>query len=154
MKNNKSYKEFKIRNVQNYNYNNKGYSKNAHNQKRKKFDIDKALADKLDREFKEYCQSLMKKDKKAIINSAYEITVKEELKEEIKNMNLYEQEKEMMFLQDDILNEFYHDWLDCDTPLGESLRACLEESVAVLTRYIGKRKDLALNKDTSTKEER
>ena len=54
-------------------------------------------------------------------------------------MNLYSAEKEMLFLQDDILNEFYHDWLDCDTPLGESMQPCLQESIATLTKYIGKK---------------
>lgn len=147
MKNNKLYKEFKIKNVQDYKYN-KGYYRNSSkNKKKTKFNIDKALANKLDREFKEFCQNLMKKDKNVILDSAYEITVKDELKEEIKNMDLYEEEKEMMFLQEDLLNEFYHDWLDCDTPLGDSLKECLEESVATLTRYMGKRKDILNNKN-------
>ena len=45
----------------------------------------------------------------------------------------------MLFLQDDILNEFYHDWLDCDVPLGDSMQYCIEESVATLTKYMGKK---------------
>ena len=159
MKNNKVYKEFKIKNVQDYKYNkynnyNKKYYNKTRNQKKQRFNIDKALADKLDREFKEYCQNLMKKDKQAILNSAYEITVKEEIKDAIKDMDLYDQEKEMMFLQDDVLNEFYHDWLDCDTPLGDSIKECLEESVATLTKYVGIRKDLALYKEKIKNKER
>lgn len=139
MKNNKVYKEFKIKNVQGYNYS-KGYYKNKNrNNKKTRFNLDTALSNKLNREFKEFCKNIMKKDKQAILNSAYEITVKEELKEELKNMNLYSAEKEMLFLQDDILNEFYHDWLDCDTPLGESMQPCLQESIATLTKYIGKK---------------
>lgn len=116
------------------------YSKEENNNTR--VDLDKALANKLDREFKAFCKNLKKKSKQEIIDSAYELTVKEELKEELKNMNLYEAEKEMIFLQDDILNEFYHDWLNCDVPLGESLRDNLGESIATLTRYIGKRNNL------------
>lgn len=154
MKNNKLYKEFKIKNVQDYKYN-KSYCKNSSkNKKKTKFNIDKALANKLDREFKEFCQNLMKKDKTVILDSAYEITVKDELKEEIKNMDLYEEEKEMMFLQEDLLNEFYHDWLDCDTPLGDSLKECLEESVATLTRYMGKKKNIVINKNDFINKER
>lgn len=60
-------------------------------------------------------------------------------------MDLHDKEKECMLLQEDLLNEFYHDWLDCDTPLGESLRDNLQESIAVLTRYYK-------NKNNETKE--
>lgn len=154
MKRNKLYKEFKIKNVQDYKNNKCYYRNSSKNKKKTKFNIDKALANKLDREFKEFCKSLMKKDKSEILDRAYEITVKDELKEEIKNMNLYEEEKEMMFLQEDLLNEFYHDWLDCDTPLGDSLKECLEESVATLTRYMGKKKNIVINKNDFINKER
>lgn len=98
-------------------------------------DLDIAFEDKLEKEFIDYCNRLLKKDKNTIINSAYEKIVKEEIKDELKNMDLHDKEKECMLLQEDLLNEFYHDWLDCDTPLGESLRDNLQESIAVLTRY-------------------
>lgn len=103
--------------------------------KNKTIDLDIAFEDKLEDEFLDFCNNLLKKDKHTIINSAYEKTVKEEIKDELKNMDLYDKEKEYMLLQEDLLNEFYHDWLDCDTPLGESLRDNLQESVAILTRY-------------------
>lgn len=102
----------------------------------KKVSLDTLLSNKLDKEYEDFCKRLMKEDKSKIMNSAYEITVKEELKDEIKNMDLHDEEKEIMLIVDDLLNEFYHDWLDCDTPLGESLRDNLQESVAALTRYI------------------
>lgn len=109
--------------------------------KNKLENLDKKLAEKLDKEFNEFCKNLMKKDKKIIMNKAYEKTVKEEIKDELKNMDLYNKEKQIMIAQDNLLNEFYHDWLDCDTPLGESLRYNLEESIATLTRYKGKEID-------------
>ena len=108
-------------------------------------DLDIAFEDKLEKEFIDYCNRLLKKDKNTIINSAYEKIVKEEIKDELKNMDLHDKEKEFMLLQEDLLNEFYHDWLDCDTPLGESLRDNLQESIAVLTRYYK-------NKNNETKE--
>lgn len=106
------------------------------NRSNKKIDLDTALSEKLEEEFKELCQKILKKDKEKILDSAYEITVKEEIKNELKSMNLYNKEKEIMLLKSNLLNEFYHDWLDCDTPLGESLRDNLEESIATLTKYI------------------
>jgi hypothetical protein len=101
-------------------------------------DLDTILSFKLDKEFNNFCESLKEKTPDEIIKKAYEITVKEELKEEIKNMNLHDKEKAIMIDQKDLLNEFYHDWLDTDVPLGESLRETLDESVATLTRYYGK----------------
>ena len=106
---------------------------------KKRIDLNNKLADKLDKEYKDFCKEIMTKDKKEIFDRAYEITVKGELKEELKNMELYDTEKEMIILQDDVLNEFYKDWLDCNTPLGDVLIENLEESVATLTRYMGKR---------------
>ena len=53
-------------------------------------------------------------------------------------MKLHDQEKVIMIDQDDLLTEFYHDWLDTDVPLGDVLKDTLEESVASLTRYYGK----------------
>lgn len=105
----------------------------------KRINLNNALADKLDKEYKDFCREIMTKDKKEIFDKAYEITVKDELKEELKNMELYDAEKEMIILQDDVLNEFYKDWLDCNTPLGDVLIENLEESIATLTRYMGKR---------------
>ena len=70
----------------------------------------------------------------------------------LKYMNLHRAEKEMLILQDDILTEFYHDWLDDDTPLGDSMKPCIEESIAVLTKFIGKRFNLKREKDNGEDE--
>lgn len=93
------------------------------------------LNEKLEKEFKDFCEEMKTKTPEEIIESAYEITVKEELKDEIANMDLHEKEIEIMLGHKDLLTEFYHDWLDCDTPLGEALRENLQESVAIITRY-------------------
>ena len=86
-------------------------------------------------------KGLKKLPKSKIIEKAYEITSKEEIKDILINMDLHDAEKEMLFFQDDILNEFYHDWLDCDIPLGDSMQYCVEESIATLTKYMGKKKN-------------
>ncbi len=101
-------------------------------------DIKEKLNMKLDNEYKSLCDELKRKSKEEIINRAYELTVKDELKEEIKNMDLYDKEILIMTEQKDLLNEFYHDWLDTDVPLGEVLRNTIEESVATITRYYNK----------------
>ena len=105
----------------------------------KVIDLDLALETKLEREFNHFKRGLKKLPKNKIINKAYEITAKEEIKDTLINMELHDAEKEMLFYQDDILNEFYHDWLDCDVPLGDSMQYCIEESIATLTKYMGKK---------------
>ncbi len=104
-------------------------------EKLSKEDLDIKLSNKLDKEYEDFYKELMRKDKNVIFDKAYEKTVKEELKEEIKNMDLHDREKEIMLKVDNLLDEFYKDWLDCDIPLGESLRDNLQDSVVTLTRY-------------------
>ena len=58
-----------------------------------------------------------------------------------------EKEKAIMIDQNDLLTEFYHDWLNTDVPLGESLRDTLEDSVAMLTRYYGKQNKFRINEE-------
>ena len=110
-------------------------------EKIKVIDMDLALQTKLEREFNHFKKNLKKLPKSKIIDKAYELTSKEEIKDILINMNLHDAEKEMLFYQDDILNEFYHDWLDCDVPLGDSMQYCVEESVTTLTKYMGKKKN-------------
>lgn len=118
----------------------------------KDFSIDSTLERVLENEFEEFKEETLKKSKEEIFESAYEITSKEEIKDNLKYMNLHRAEKEMLILQDDILNEFYHDWLDDDTPLGDSMKPCIEESLAVLTKFIGKRFNLKREKDNGEDE--
>lgn len=118
----------------------------------KDFSIDNALERVLENEFEELKREILKKSKEEIFESAYEITSKEEIKDNLKYMNLHRAEKEMLILQDDILNEFYHDWLDDDTPLGDSMKPCIEESIAVLTKFVGKRFNLRREKDNDEDE--
>lgn len=93
------------------------------------------LEEKLENEFKHFCSKTKTKSPDEIIQSAYEITVKEEIKDSLKNMDLFPLEVKALLKQKDILNEFYHDWLNVDTPLGEVLENSIEESIAMVTRY-------------------
>ncbi len=117
----------------------RGIIDNKEYEKIKVVDLDLALETKLEREFNYFKKGLKKLPKNKIIEKAYELTAKEEIKDTLINMDLHDAEKEMLFYQDDILNEFYHDWLDCDVPLGDSMQYCIEESVATLTKYMGKK---------------
>ena len=102
-------------------------------------DLDDALETMLERELKYFKKGLKRLPKGKIIDKAYELVCKEEIKEELKYMELHDAEKEMMLIQGDILDEFYKDWLDCDVTLGESMQNSIEESIATMTRYMGRR---------------
>ena len=101
-------------------------------------DLDLALETMLEREFNHFKKGLKKLPKGKIIEKAYELVCKEEIKEELKYMELHDAEKEMMIIQGDILDEFYHDWLNEDSNLGESMQNSIGNSLAMLTRYMGK----------------
>ena len=107
----KVYRNYTIRNLKNDKSNKKD------EEETKDFSIDNALERVLESEYEEFKKEMLKKSKEEIFESAYEITSKEEIKDTLKYMNLHRAEKEMLILQDDILTEFYHDWLDDDTPL-------------------------------------
>lgn len=112
------------------------YNSIANTTKNNNFDY--LLEKKLEKEFNAFREKLKTKSPEEIIDKAYELIVKEEIKEELKNMKLHDQEKVVMLDQSNLLTEFYHDWLDTDVPLGDVLKDTLEESVATLTRYYGK----------------
>ena len=101
-------------------------------------DLDNALETMLEREFNYFKKGVKKLPKGKIIDKAYELVCKEEIKEELKYMELHDAEKEMMLIQGDILDEFYKDWLNEDTQLGESMQNSISESIGMLTRYMGK----------------
>ena len=84
--------------------------------------------DKLNKELKQFKKNLKKKSKNEIMDKAYELTCKEEIKQEL--LNLDDNKKEFLFLQnEDVLNEFYSNWLKYDSPLSDSIRDSIDETI-------------------------
>ena len=84
--------------------------------------------DKLNKELKQFKKNLKKKSKNEIMDNAYELTCKEEIKQEL--LNLDDNKKEFLFMQnEDILNEFYSNWLKYDSPLSDSIRDSIDETI-------------------------
>ncbi len=83
---------------------------------------------KLNKELYQFKKNLKRKSKNEIINRSYELTCKEEIKHEL--LNLSDDKKEFLYLQDDdILSEFYNDWLKFDAPLVDSMRGSIDETI-------------------------
>lgn len=84
--------------------------------------------DKLNKELKQFKKNLKRKSKNEIMDTAYELTCKEEIKQEL--LNLDDDKKEFLYLQNEnILNEFYSNWLKYDSPLSDSIRDSIDETI-------------------------
>ena len=90
--------------------------------------LDVQLEDKLNKELKQFKKNLKRKSKNEIMNKAYELTCKEEIKHEL--LNLDNDKKEFLYLQDDdLLSEIYEDWLKFDALLVDSMRDSIDETI-------------------------
>lgn len=86
---------------------------------------------KLESEFDMFKESCLSKTKEEIINSAYEITIKEEIVESFRK-NSYDEEQYLALLENDnMLENIYQDWMNAESgihiPIEESIDFYLNE---------------------------
>ena len=127
---NRFYKEYQEKDIQAFEYTKKLQKENEETE----LNLDEVLYNKLDNELKELHGNLLEKGKEEILNSAYEITVKEQIRDILKEMNLHEVEKEILFLRDDLLTELYQDWLHHDSSLREPITDSVDKSISTILR--------------------
>ncbi len=96
------------------------------------------LVEKLEKEYEKYKKNLLLKSKEEILENSYETTVKEEIVDILSYSNLDNREIKALLEDNDILTEFYQDWLDCDTPLYASMEYCVQDSVDIVLRCYNK----------------
>lgn len=130
---NRFYKEYQEKDIQAFEYTKKLQKENAETE----INLDEGFYNKLDNELKEFHENLLEKGKEEILNSAYEITVKKQIKDILKEMNLHEVEKEVLFLRDDLLAELYQDWLHYDATLKEPITDSVDKSISTILRNLG-----------------
>lgn len=130
---NRFYKEYQEKDIQAFEYTKKLQKENAETE----INLDEGFYNKLDNELKEFHENLLEKGKEEILNSAYEITVKEQIVDILKDMNLHEVEKEVLFLRDDLLAELYQDWLHYDANLKEPITDSVDKSISTILRNLG-----------------
>ena len=130
---NRFYKEYQEKDIQAFEYTKKLQKENAETE----INLDEGFYNKLDNELKELHEKLLKKGNEEILNSAYEITVKEQIVDILKDMNLHEVEKEVLFLRDDLLAELYQDWLHYDATLKEPTTDSVDKSISTILRNLG-----------------
>ena len=127
---NRFYKEYQEKDIQAFEYTKKLQKENEETE----LNLDEGLYTKLDNELKELHGNLLEKGKEEILNSAYEITVKEQIRDILKEMNLHEVEKEILFFRDDLLTELYQDWLHHDSSLREPITDSVDKSISTILR--------------------
>lgn len=98
------------------------------------------LENKILSEYSDFVNDMMSKSKEEILNSAYEITCKQEIKDMLLASDLDDLEIKALLEEDNILTEFYHDWLDCDVPLGDSMEYCIQDSIDISLRCFNRNK--------------
>lgn len=99
------------------------------------------LQDKLEKEYQEYLENVMSKSKKEILESAYEITAKEEIKDEIVYFQLSAFEIKALLSRKNLLNDLYGDWLITDIQLGDVLVDSLIDSILKITNRFSKQQN-------------
>ena len=130
---NRFYKEYQEKDIQAFEYTKKLQKENAETE----INLDKGFYNKLNNELKEFHENLLEKGNGEILNSAYEITVKEQIVDILKDMNLHKLEKEVLFLRDDLLTELYQDWLHYDATLKEPITDSVDKSISTILRNLG-----------------
>lgn len=92
------------------------------------------LGQKLDKEMIDFRKDIKEKGVDYAIDKAYEITVKNEIKDCILyDKNLSKDEIKALLSRRDLLDETYHDWLKDDGNLREGLNYTLDNSIESIT---------------------
>ncbi len=90
------------------------------------------LNEKVEQEYASFKKELEQKSPKEIIEKAYELVVKEQIKEELKEKNLTGDELKALLKEKDLLSECYEDWRNSDGRLGEVISYTIDDSIEII----------------------
>lgn len=94
--------------------------------------IKQEFIEKIEQEYSTLKQVLEQKTPKEIIAKAYELVVKEQIKDELKYRNYDKSELKALLKRKDILEEFYQDWRNADGRLGEVLENTIDDTINII----------------------
>ena len=98
----------------------------------RKEQLKQKLYEKVEKELTEFKESLKQKTPEEIIESAYELVVKEEIIGQLKEISLDEQKLSALLESDELLTEFYEDWRNADGQLGEVIFYTMIDTVETI----------------------
>ncbi len=90
------------------------------------------LNEKVEQEYASFKKELEQKSPKEIIEKAYELVVKQEIKDELKEKNLTKDELKALLKEKDLLSECYEDWRNSDGRLGEVISYTIDDSIEII----------------------
>lgn len=90
------------------------------------------LNEKVEQEYANFKKELEQKSPKEIIEKAYELVVKEQIKDELKEKNLVEDELKALLKEKDLLSECYEDWRNSDGRLGEVISYTIDDTIELI----------------------
>ncbi len=96
------------------------------------------LNEKVEQEYATFKKDLEQKSPKEIIEKAYELVVKEQIKDELKEKNLIENELKALLKEKDLLSECYEDWKDSDGKLGEIISYTIDDTIELIEQEYNK----------------
>lgn len=90
------------------------------------------LNEKVEQEYANFKKELEQKSPKEIIEKAYELVVKEQIKDELKEKNLVEDELKALIKEKDLLSECYEDWRNSDGRLGDVISYTIDNTIELI----------------------
>lgn len=104
--------------------------------------LDDKFEKKLYEEYKQFSKDIGEKSKEEIFDSAYEITIKNEIINLLQNMSITQKEKEMLISHNYLLEEFYLNWTYTDITKSEDLQFDMTESIKGIIAFYNKQNEL------------
>lgn len=104
-----------------------------------RFDLRDLLTMKLEQELMNFTQRIIQEyTPEQITKKAYEIAVKEQIKDEIINKDLSEYQIRALLKSDGIIDEVYDEWLSEDSRLGEVLENSIDTTLDIIEANFSK----------------
>ena len=103
-------------------------------------ELQEKFYDKMDKELADLKAELMTCKPEVIIERAYELVSKEELKSSIICRNCDTQELKALLKTDNLLQELYDEWMDLDAGFHQVLEDAVDETVERITEDFAKEK--------------
>ena len=94
------------------------------------------LVERLEQEYSNLVKELEQASPKQIIDSAYELVLKEQIKYELQDRKYTTKEIKALLKQENILSEFYYGWESADGKLGDILQQNMERTMSsIVDKY-------------------
>lgn len=92
------------------------------------------LIEKLENEFKEYIEKIKQKKPNEIVESSYEIVIKEQILSIMRDKDFEKEELKALLKNGSNLNDIYWEWIDSDANFNEILEYSVDEGIECIVQ--------------------